>query len=103
MEWNILYLDINNNSIGTYNIFNHRKFVDDCEKNFSKHRKDKSSFEIDLDRDLFYYFGSKAEWEINITNEIFKEVNKKVDVYHQVRLNWNIFLNYVWSYLCNKG
>lgn len=46
-----------------------------------------------------YYFWSKCEWEIILSDfppsKKFQE--KKVDVYEQVMLNWDIFINYVWN------
>ena len=78
---------------------------------------------------LFYYYGSKCEWELVITswvpyitiselnrlNEerektlkkyniepyrlcVNPDVGEKIDVYEQVMLNWDLFLDYVWSH-----
>lgn len=47
-----------------------------------------------------YYFWSKCEWEIILSDfppsDRFKK--KKVDVYEQVMLNWDKFINYLWKY-----
>ena len=94
----------------------------------------KDKFAEELRRSLFYYFGSKCEWEVVITSwvphitiseldrlnaereETLKkynrnpyslyvnpEVGEKVDVYEQVRLNWNVFVDYVWSHKRSKN
>lgn len=98
LEWNVFYHDINRQKITTFNIFNHWKFAEDVQKSLKKF-KDKDEFAEQLRRDLFYYFGSKCEYEVLIaawvggrnTDDI------KVDVYTQVMNNWNVFLGYVWN------
>ena len=93
-----------------------------------KKYKDKDDFAEQLKRELFYYFGSKYEWEVIITTwtthitmteldrlNIEKEerikkygrepysmnvnptVAKKIDVRSQVLINFDMFLDYVWS------
>ena len=46
-----------------------------------------------------YYFWSKCEYEIIITCwpkwDKFKE--EKIDVYSQLNLNWDKFVNYIWE------
>lgn len=127
LEWNVFYHDVNRNKITTLNIFNHRKFSEDTQKNLEK-IKDKNEFAEKLKRYLFYYFGSKCEYEVIITpfppyitmdeldrlNEertLHKEkygrdyvrINPnldtgiKVDIYTQVMNNWGVFLDYVWN------
>ena len=89
-----------------------------------------------LRREVLYYYWSKAEWELVITDTqphidrkelnrlitdcylkrtvaesplLFSHVNlsdaEKIDVYEQVRLNWDEFVDYVWSFskAANKG
>ena len=66
LEWNVFYHNINKNKIETLNIFKHSRFNDDVQKALKK-IKDKSEFAEHLRRDLFYYFGSKCEYEVVIT------------------------------------
>lgn len=127
LEWNVFYHDINKNKITTLNIFDHWKFAEYTQK-ILKEIKDKDIFAENLRRGLFYYFGSKCEYEVIITsfptyitmkeldilnNEraLHKEkygrdlvrVNAspdtgvKIDIYTQVRNNWEVFVNYVWN------
>ena len=67
LEWNVFYHDINKNRITTFNIFKHHRFSEDIEKSLKKF-KDKNEFAEELRRDLFYYFGSKCEYEAIITS-----------------------------------
>lgn len=67
LKWNVFYHDINRQKITTFNIFNHWKFAEDTQKNLKKF-KDKDEFAEELRRDLFYYFGSKCEYEVIITS-----------------------------------
>ena len=67
LEWNVFYHDFNKQKITTFNIFNHWKFNEDVQKSLKKF-KDKDEFAEELRRDLFYYFGSKCEYEIIITS-----------------------------------
>lgn len=133
LEWNVYSHDFNRKEIETFNIFNHGRFLEDVKKNLKK-CETKDKFAEELRRSLFYYFGSKCEWEVVITSwvphitiseldrlnaereETLKkynrnpyslyvnpEVGEKVDVYEQVRLNWNVFVDYVWSHKRSKN
>lgn len=44
-----------------------------------------------------YYFWSKCEWEIIICPWVGKADDIKIDVYDQLMLNWDKFVDYVWS------
>lgn len=66
-EWNVFYHDMNRRKITTFNIFEHGRFRNDVEKDL-KEAKSKDEFAEQLKKELFYYFGSKAEWEIVFTS-----------------------------------
>ena len=99
MKWNVFYHNINAQKITTFNIFDHYNFDKDVQRNL-KQIKDKDEFAKLLRRDLFYYFGSKCEWEVLISPWVGGRGNEdiKVDVYTQVMNNFDIFLEYVWSH-----
>lgn len=128
MKWFVYSNSANNKEIKTHNIFDHSGFYDGVVKKLKKCEA-KEEFAEELRRELFYYYGSKCEWEIVITHwpprvtkeELLKldaersesreKYNKepaslsvelepalKVDVYTQVRNNWDVFLEYVWSF-----
>lgn len=128
MEWNVYYHDFNRRTIEKWNIFKHGRFAEDVKKNLKK-CETKEEFTEMLRRNLFYYFGCKAEYEVVITSwvphittselnrlnteyektlkeygrepyrlYINPDVGEKVDIYSQVVLNWNVFVDYVWSH-----
>ena len=98
LKWNVFYHDINKQKITTMNIFNHWKFAEDTQKNLKKF-KDKDEFAEELRRDLFYYFGSKCEYEVIVKPWAGGRGHEdiKVDIYTQVRNNWDVFVDYVWN------
>lgn len=127
LEWNVYTHNFNGKSIEKYNIFNHGRFTEDVKKELKK-CETKEEFAEELRKDLFYYFGSKCEWEVVITSwvphitmseldrinaereeskkkydrdpyslYVNPDISKKIDVYEQVKLNWDLFVDYVWS------
>ena len=106
MKW-LVYIDdyYTHKSISNYNIFDHYRFKEDCDNAYKECKGNKEEFEKRVKRDLAYYFWSKCEWEIVISGwppwKDFKE--KKISVYDQVLLNWDIFIDYLWrEYVTGK-
>ena len=125
LEWNVFRHDINNKKIVKYNVFDHSSFL----ASVKKLRMDKNTFSEQLRREAQYYFWSKSEHEVviaswpvyismdeyeRITKELtaienrdrgFRVVNvcptvgSKIDIYEQLMLNWDNFVEYVWNYL----
>ena len=95
MEWYVYYHDFNNNAIEPYNIFRHCKFTEDV-KELLRQNLSKQDFADKLNVLVRYYFWSKAEWEVIISSFIGNAEDKKVDIYNQIYLNWDKFVNYVW-------
>ena len=99
MEWFVYIENINARRIEKYNIFNHSGFLDDCKNALNKFSNDKESFLRVVRSSLRYYYWSKCEWEIVLSDwppsETFKK--EKIDVYSQVVLNWDIFSEYIWE------
>lgn len=63
MEWNVYNYNFNAHKIEKFNIFDHGEFA----KHFGKHIrtiKDKAEFSEAVRKELFYYYGSKAEWKL---------------------------------------
>ena len=100
--WNVYVEDINAQIITTYNIFDHYSYVKDLQKLLKSIQDKTDEFVEDLRRTTRYYFWSKCEWEVMITS-LFDELpyNKvpkiKIDVFKQIQLNWNIFVDFVWN------
>lgn len=107
LSWNVFYGDFNNRDIETYDIFDHWSFRLDCQKLLKKYDKvfkkdgtfDRETFAEELRRDLMYYFWSKCEWEIILSHWPPSDRHRemKIDVFDQVRLNYDVFVDYVWS------
>lgn len=96
LEWNVYVDDFNKKEIVVHNIFNHYFFVEDLKKIIKKYT-DKKEFSEQVRKILMYYYWSKCEWEIILQGwpctKDFKE--EKIDVYDQIMLNWNRFIDYV--------
>ena len=103
LEWNVIWYDINSGELTTYNIFKHSKFLEyikkDAKENYDKGLlPDYEKFKESVRRELQYYFWCKCEYEVIISawppNE--KVPGKKIDVYSQVMMNFDIFYNYLY-------
>lgn len=103
--WNVYRLDFNTKKITVFNIFEHNKFEKEVKKLLDSDI-DKSLFSEKLRSLLFYYYASKCEYEIGVTSwppcaidEKTKEpkIYEKIDIYQQVKLNWDAFVDYLWK------
>lgn len=104
LKWFVFVEDINSKRIKVYNIFEHKDFMEDCddawEDYINDEHRDFSKFKKDIESNLMYYFWSKCEWEIVLSDfppsDSFQK--KKIDVYQQVKINWDKFIDYLFSY-----
>ena len=98
LEWNVYIGNINKRMITTFNVFEHYSFYKDLKKEI-KIYGNIEEFADRLRRIVMYYFWSKCEYEIILTCwpswDKFKE--EKIDVYSQLDLNWDKFVNYIWD------
>lgn len=101
LEWYVYYYDMNSSQLKTFNIFNHRGFKNVIEEIFKKYYS-MEEFKKAVKSELMYYFWSKAEWEIVISDWFGKQVEKKIDVYDQVMLNWDRFIEWLYHELYYK-
>ena len=103
-EWFCIVKNINAQRIKRYNIFNHIYFLQNCDKAWIDNHNDSQNgflkFEKDVKENLLYCFWSKCEWEILIYGFPFNDKFKplKLDIYDQVTMNWDNFINYLWRY-----
>lgn len=99
MVWNVYVSDINGRRIVVHNVFDHGRLIDFCRRNYKKNKDDRNEFCEQLRRDLMYCYWSKCEWEIILQSwpprDDFQD--EKIDVWYQVRLNWDRFCEYVWD------
>ena len=102
LVWNVIYHDVNTDSIELFNIFEHTNFARDLQKQFKK-CSTKESLSKALRSLLMYYFWSKCEWEVVVSPWCGSRKNEGIiiDVYWQVLTNWEPFVDYVW-YSSNK-
>ena len=101
VEWNVYYYNYNSRKVETHNVFNHWRFIEYSAKAIKKYKDDKKSLEEQIRRELMYYYWSKYVWEVIVapfTSNLKEEEEKKLDVYEQVMLNWNIFFEYFWEH-----
>lgn len=97
LVWNVFCRDMNADTIKIFNVFEHYRFAEDVKKLILK-CKDRDAFERDLKSSLMYYFWSKYEWEVLISPRLDGKGKNamKIDVYWQIRNNWDRFVDYVW-------
>lgn len=91
--------DFNARKIKPFNVFSHYGFLNDCKKAAKKYAKDKAEFSDEVRKHLAYYYWSKCEWEIVLSPWPQSQncIDKKIDVYYQVMLNWEQFIDYLWD------
>ena len=98
MVWNVYVDDFNGKKIEVHNIFDHARFIEDCQDNYKKNKDNREEFLERLRKDIMYYYWSKCEWEVVIESWPSGRGEEKIDVYDQVMLNWGVFCDYVWEH-----
>ena len=103
MEWNVYRVNLNRKEFEVFNIFDHCRFREDIQKALKQHEC-KADFAESARKDLMYYFWCKSEYELVLTPWIGSSriKDKKVDIYGQVMLNWDKFVDYCWSFKDEK-
>ena len=99
LTWNVYIGDFSKREIVVHNVFDHYGFLEDCKKAAKKYKDDREAFEKAIENNLMFYYWSKCEWEIILQHwpQISGFQDEKVDVYDQVMLNWDKFIEYVWN------
>ena len=95
LEWNVWGNDLNTNKIKPFNIFNPYSFNKAVTDIFSK-RLRMDEFEEMIDKEAMYYFWCKTEYEVEIGGLFEREEKTKIDIYSQLKLNWDRFIDYLW-------
>lgn len=92
--------DINRREIKKYNVFDHYRFDREVDELLHKTNLSKEEFQDKLRSALMYYFWSKAEYEVVIYPWCGggEKESKKIDVYTQIMMNWDKFVEYVWGF-----
>ncbi len=98
--WNVYYRSFNEHRIKVFNIFDHIDFSDKFEK-IRKKKLSKNEFAEEVKSILFYHFNSKYEYEVIIgalSDHRSEDEEIKVDIYSQVMLNWDVFIDYIYQF-----
>lgn len=99
--WNVCYYSSNAKDFKIFNIFEHNKLAEEVNNIMSKSWESKRFFGEAVRKELMYYFWSKCEYEIVLESWPVGDVQKKIDVYDQVMLNWDRFVDYLWGEMNN--
>lgn len=127
LEWNVFRENWNAGKIESFNVFSHDTFKKDVLEALETY-KDKEELSKAVKSIAMYYFWAKCEHEITITSwppyitkEEAKEIqlsiekceahskfpkvfnvelaaSSKVDIYEQLCLNWNRFIDYLYDW-----
>lgn len=96
MEWNVYYYDSNAQKIIRWNVFNHGGFKNEVDK-ILQEKLNNEDFSEKLKREVMYYMWSKCEYEIILSPWTGQADDIKIDVYDQIMMNFDRFVDYVWS------
>ena len=98
LQWFVFYRSMYKDEITTFNVFDHLSFTKDITYALVS-SKTKQDFAKERRRELMYYFWAKCEYEVIVSacppNNIIPEI--KIDVYQQIIINWDIFVDYIWN------
>ena len=101
IEWYVYYYDSNAQKIIKWNVFNHGTFNKEVDK-LLREKPTKEEFIDKLKRQLMYYFWSKCQYEIILSPWTGQADNIKIDIYDQIMMNFDRFVDYVWSFKSEK-
>ena len=98
LTWRVF--KIINNQVVAYNIFENCDFnneIVDLLTLVENKKIDFPRFSSAIKNSLIYYFWSKYEHEVSISKPFKLMGSEKVDIYSQVMMNFDNFINYLWK------
>ena len=95
LEWNVWRDELNTNKIQPFNVFNHYSFNKAVTNIFNK-RLHIDEFEKMIDKEVMFFW-CRAEYEVMISGLFERGVKTKIDIYTQLKLNWDRFIDYLWN------
>lgn len=106
LEWKVIIGNFNSGEIEQYNVFRHYGFMQDLIKIKKKYGGDREKFTDEVRTSLRYFYWAKCEWEVIVSHwpgnsERFHD--KKIDVYDQVAMNFDRFMDYLWEHKSEIG
>ena len=93
LEWNV-YIE-QSGEIKAYNIFKHASF---CEA-IKEIKRYNDLFDERVKIELAYWFGNRSEYEVSVASIFGGNPQKEINVYDQVVLNFDRFMEYLRSEL----
>lgn len=97
MEWYAYYHDSNAGKIRPINVFDHGGFRHDVEEILQKKNLDRETFTKEIRSSMMYSFWSKCEYEVIIKEWVGVPTERLVDIFSQVWMNRERFIDYLWS------
>lgn len=106
MKWYVFRYNVNARTIENFNVFDHGSFKRDVDQLRRRRRTiTYEYFSEELRKFAQYYFWSRCEYEVVIQGwpPSHSDVDRKVDIFEQLQLNWDTFVKYVYNYDGKKG
>lgn len=99
MTWNVYWFDLNEKKFQMRNVFKlSARFNEELEILKAKRPlMTKEEFVAELARIARYCYWAKCEYEFLLCDFPTEQKKIKVDVFHQLSMNWEQFSNYVWE------
>lgn len=69
LAWSVIHQSVNRGVVEKWNVFDHGGFMEDISKAFKKHKQNKDEFLKAVKSSLMYYYWSKCEWEVILSNQ----------------------------------
>ena len=100
MEWYVYRHDTNKGTIYKYNVL--QPYIVEQIKSKTEKLTTLSAFKEILKKEMQYYYWGKSEHEVVIKEWCGTTAEKKIDIFDQLQLNWEVFVIYVWNSLLEK-
>lgn len=96
LTWNVYFINPNSKRVEQYNVFDNY-YLSARIKEAAQECTTILEFSEVLKNAVRYCFAWKFEYEIRI-GDMFGRTEEKFDIRHQLELNWDAFVEYVWKY-----
>lgn len=100
LDYKVWYCDVNKKEIMQWNVFEHYSFDEECKKEFIN-CKTFDEFSEHIKSVVHYYFWRKCEYEVIICDVFYEHdsIYYKTDVYEQIMMNYDLFIDYTYKQL----
>lgn len=101
LKFNIAYENFNCRELMTVNVFDYvfiKEELDKIAKRKPEKRPDFNTFNKEINSLMIYHFWGRCEYEFIISSWPSGRWETKVDVYEQIKLNWDLFIRQCWDY-----